>query len=220
MKTHPARLIILFPIYEPRDYRRCLVAIDDALVVHRDPGDTFLLELRPMAKLTGRGANTYTAALLRLAADLEAGYTVMIVDRDQFLSDLEALAREHAAASDCDAVERAVQVITERTTFQIRDHADSSNSESLTARLIIAARERRTRADPHEGTSLNCMHGIPTPRSEQLWNVLRYEWCYPRANAAARPLGSAGARGTGPTCRRPPRDGGRRGPTGAVRSTS
>lgn len=184
MKKHPARLIILFPIYEPRDYRRYLVAIDDALVVHRNANDAFLLELRPMAKLTGRGANTYTAALLRLAADLEAGYTVMIVDRDQFLSDLETLAREHAAASDRDAVERAVQVVTERTTFQIRDHADSSNSESRIARIIVAARERRTKPSPNEGNSFNCQRGIPTPRSEQLWHVLRHEWCDPRANTA------------------------------------
>ena len=184
MKNHPAKLLILFPIYEARDYRRQLTAIDDALVVHRRPDGAFLLELRPMVKLTTRGASSYAAALLRLAADLEAGHTVMIVDRDQFLGDLERLAREHAGTKDQDAVERAAQVVAERTTFQIRDHLDTDDSQYHANRTIIAARQRRTKADRNESNGLNCMHGIPTPRAEQLWHVLRHEWCDPRTTAA------------------------------------
>ncbi len=183
MKTHPAKLLILFPIYEARDYRRQLTAIDDALVVHRRPDGAFLLELRGMVKLTTRGANSYATALIRLAADLETGHTVIIVDRDQFLADLERLAREHAG-KDGQAVERAAQVITERTAFQVRDHMDTDDRQYQVNRFVISKRERRTKARPHESSGLNCMHGIPTPRAEQLWHVIRHELCDPRTNAA------------------------------------
>lgn len=55
MKNHPGKLLILFPIYEPNDYRQRLTAIDEALLVHRRANGAFLLELRPMVKLSTRG---------------------------------------------------------------------------------------------------------------------------------------------------------------------
>lgn len=59
-------------------------------------------------------------------------------------------------------------------------------AEYLMGRYLLAARERRTKARKHEQSGLNCMYGIPTPRSEQLWHSLRHQWCSPRSNAAGR----------------------------------
>lgn len=186
MKTYPNKLVILFPIYEAVDYRHKLTAIDDALVVHRRARGDYQFELRPMLKLTARGHSSYGNALHRLAIDLEAGHTVLIVDRDRFLGDLETLARQHATAKNKQAVERAVQVVTERTTFQIRDHLDTDSSQYRANRMLIAARQRRTKPDRHESNSLNCRNGIPTPRAEQLWNVVRHELTDARDNHAGR----------------------------------
>lgn len=186
MKTHPPKLLVLFPMYEPRNYRHHLVAIDDALVVHRSSPIEYQLELRPMVKLSAKGQNSYGQSLLRLAADLEAGYIVVVVDRDQFLSDLESLARRHVAPKDLDAIERAAQVVGERTTFQIKEHDDTDNAQYEINRRLVASRRRRTKADPHEREGLSCIAGIPTPRAEQLWNAMRHELTDVRSNQAGK----------------------------------
>ena len=186
MVTHPTKLIVIFAIYAAKGYRRHLSAIDDALVVHRSVDGRFRLELRPMVKLTAKGASSYGTILRRLAADLEAGYRIVIVDRDTFLADLESLARAHATDKDRDAIERAAQVVTERTTFQILDHLFDAPVEYRMGRMILAGRERRTKADRNEQDGLNCQLGIPTPRSEQLWHSLRHQWCSPRDEGAGK----------------------------------
>lgn len=198
MKTHPTKLLILFPMYTPVEYRHRLDAIDDALVVHRRVSGEFQFELRPMIKLSARGASSYGAALQRLATDLEAGYIVVVVDRDRFLADLEALAREHAIAKDRGAVECAAQVIAERTTFQIRDHLDSSAAQYRVNRMLVASRARRTKAYPHESNGLNCQNGIPTPRTEQLWHLIRHELTSPRDNQAGMAAWERWCRGNRP----------------------
>ena len=186
MKHYPNKLLILFPMWTAVDYRHRLDAIDDALVVHRTPAGEWQLELRPTTKLTARGAGGYAAALQLLAADLQAGYTVVIVERDRLLADLEALAREHATPKDQDAVERAAQVVAERTRFQVRDHLESNDTEHRIGRMLIAARSRRTKADRNEADGLNCQNGIPSPRSEQLWRVIFNELCSRRDDQAGR----------------------------------
>lgn len=186
MVTHPTKLIVIFAIYAAKGYRRHLSAIDDALVVHRSVDCRFRLELRPMVKLTAKGASSYGTILRRLAADLEAGYRIVIVDRDTFLADLESLARAHATDKDRDAIERAAQVVTERTTFQILDHLFDAPVEYRMGRMILAGRERRAKADRNEQDGLNCQLGIPTPRSEQLWHSLRHQWCSPRDEGAGK----------------------------------
>lgn len=183
MTAHPARLLVFFPMWEAKDYRRRLVAIDDALVVHH-VADDFQLELRPIEKLRTRGPHSYAAALIRLAADLKAGYRVMIVDRDVFLADLAQLARVHMARADRDAVEHAAQVVAERARYQIDDHLRPADAESLFGRVILATRERRTKIRKGEQPGINMQCGVPTPRSEQLWHSLRYEWCSPRDQQA------------------------------------
>ncbi|RSV19248.1 hypothetical protein [Sphingomonas sp. ABOLG] len=186
MVNHPPKLIVIFAIYGAKDYRRHLSAIDDALVVHRSVDGRFRLELRPMVRLTARGTCGYGTILQRLATELEAGYRMVIVDRDTFLADLESLAREHATESDRDAIERAAQVVAERTAFQIFDHLFDAPVEYRMGRMILAGRERRTKAERNEQDSLNCQFGIPTPRSEQLWHSLRHQWCTPRDEGAGK----------------------------------
>jgi hypothetical protein len=186
MVTHPPKLIVIFAIYAATDYRRRLSAIDDALVVHRSVDGRFSLELRPMVKLTAKGSSSYGTVLQRLAADLEAGYRIVIVDRDTLLADLECLAREHATGKDRDAIERAAQVVAERTQFQILDHLFDAPAQYRMGRMILAGRERRTKANKNEQNSLNCMFSIPTPRSEQLWHSLRHQWCTPRAEGVGK----------------------------------
>lgn len=184
MNTHPPKLLVIFPMHEPRDYRRHLTAIDDTLVVHHRADGSFQLDLRPMVTLKTRGTNSYATTLVRLAADLEAGYHAVIVDRDQFLGDLERLALQHATAASREEVEKAAHVVSERTRYQTSDHLDTKLSQYKAGRMIIAARPRRTEANRDEASGLNCQLGIPTPRSEQLWHSLRHEWCNPRAQAA------------------------------------
>ena len=183
--NHPAKLLVLFPIWEVRGNRRQLVAIDDALVVHHRAGD-FQLELRPMARLRSTGPHGYATILRRLATDLTAGYRIVIVERDAVLAELERLARERTKGQACDAVEHAMQVIAERIRYQIDDHLRPAAPEYLFGRMILAARERRTKARPGEAPGLNMRHGVPTPRSEQLWHSLRHEWCSPRDQQAGR----------------------------------
>lgn len=186
MDTHPPKLVIIHAMYEAREYRRHLTAIDDSLVVHRHGDGRFQLELRPMVKLTARGAKSYGAALRQLADDLETGHRAVIVDRDTFLGNLERHARAHATDKDRAAIERAAQVITERTRFQVLDSLFEAPAEYRMGRMLLAGRERRTRANRGEQDGLNCMCGIPTPRTEQLWHSLRHQWCSPRGNAAGR----------------------------------
>ncbi len=182
MNLYPAKLKILFPMYQAKDYRHHLIAIDDTLVVHRRVDGEFLLQLDPLRKL---GARSYARCLIDLAADLEAGYTFMIVDRDRFLTELETLARKHATAKERDEVDRAAHVIAERTQYRIRDHLDASVQYKAT-RMIIASRARRTKANPGESSGLNCQRGIPTPRSEQLWHTVVDELCDVRTVHRAR----------------------------------
>lgn len=173
MNLYPTKLKILFPMYQAKDYRHHLTAIDDALIVHRRVDGEFLLQLDSLRKL---GARSFARCLIDLAADLEAGYTLMIVDRDRFLTELEALARKHASAKERDEVERSAQLVAEHVQYRIRDHLDAS-IQYKAARMIIASRARRTKADPGESSGLNSQHGIPTPRSEQLWHTVIDELC-------------------------------------------
>lgn len=184
MPTYPNKLLIMFPMYQPVGYRHQLVAIDDALVVHRHGSGGWQFELRPLVKLTARGPNSYRRALERLAADLEAGHTVVIVEPDKFLADLETQARQHMTPNELVAVEKAAQVVSERTVFQVRNALDGSNAQYRANRFIIASRQRRVKANRSEGNSLNCRNGIPTPRAEQLWNVIRHELTDVRDNQA------------------------------------
>lgn len=186
MNTHPPKLIVIHPIYSAHGYRQHLTAIDDSLVVHHHADGRFQLELRPMVKLTARGASSYAAAIQQLATDVQTSHRVVIVGRDRFLADLEQLARQHATDEEREEIERAVQIITERTRYQILDSLFEAPVEYKMGRMILAARERRTKADKNEQSGLNCMFGIPTPRAEQLWHSLRHQWCSPRGNAAGR----------------------------------
>ena len=186
MDTHPPRLVVIHPMWTAREYRRHLTALDDSLIVHRQPDGRFGLELRPMVKLTARGAKSYGSALRQLAADLETGYRAVIVDRDNLLADLERLAREHATDKDRGDIERAAQIIAERTRHQVWDSLFDAPTEYRFGRMLLAARERRTKANRNEQNGLNCMHGIPTPRTEQLWHSLRHQWCSPRGNSAGK----------------------------------
>lgn len=186
MDTHPPKLVVIHPMYTAREYRRHLTALDDSLIVHRHADGRFQLELRPMVKLKARGAKSYGNALRQLAADLESGYRAVIVDRDRFLADLEQLAGEHATDKDREDIERAAQVIAERTRHQVWDSLFEAPAEYRMGRMLLAARERRTKADRNEQSGLNCQFGIPTPRTEQLWHSLRHQWCSPRGNSAGK----------------------------------
>jgi len=186
VNTHPPKLIVIHPIYSASGYRQHLTAIDDSLVVHHHVDSRFQLELRPMVKLTARGASSYAAALQQLAIDVETSHRVVIVGRDGFLADLEQLARQHATDKEREAIERAAQIIAERGRYQILDSLFEAPVEYKMGRMILAARERRTKANKNEPSGLNCMFGIPTPRAEQLWHSLRHQWCSPRGNAAGR----------------------------------
>ncbi len=182
MQFHPTKLIVIFPMWQAKDCRRHLFAVDDALVVHHHLGE-FQLEHRPIEKLRTRGVHSYGAAFLRLAADLEAGYRFVIVDRNRFLRDLEYLAREHAVEKDRSEIQRAAQVIAARHA-QIDDHLRTADSEYLFGRVILGQRERRTKVRKGEQAGINMQCGVPTPRSEQLWHSLRHEWCSPRDQQA------------------------------------
>jgi hypothetical protein len=108
--------------------------------------------------------------LRRLATDLEAGYHTVVVDRDRYLGDLERLAHDHATDKDRDAIERVAQIVTDRTRHLILDSLFEAPAENRFGRIILVGRARRTKADKHEQPGLNCIYGIPTPRSEQLWH--------------------------------------------------
>lgn len=172
--AHPARLIIVLPMYEAADYRQRLTAIDETLVVHRRGDGHFQFELRPLVRLRPR---SYAKWVMGLASDLEAGHVVIIVDRDAFLADIERLALSHVSEGRRTAVERAIQVVAERTRHQVQDHLDGEDDEACMGRRLIAKRPRRTKAKPGERDGLNCIAGIPTPRAEQLWNSILGEWC-------------------------------------------
>lgn len=181
--TYPDKLIVLVPMHKVQDYRRRLSAVDDAVVVHRRPDGQFVFELRPMASLSPR---TYGKYLVALAADLETGHTFIIVDRDQFIDDLQALALAHATAKEREAVERACRIVAERTRYQIRDHLDVSNAQhQLCCKMIVSA-PRETKPNPRRRTDLNYRQGIPVPRSERLWNVIRDDLLDVRAAQQAR----------------------------------
>ena len=173
MLHHPDKLIVLMPMYEAIEYRRTLIALDDALVVHIAPDGQFLLHLRPMQKL---GPRSYVACFAGIAADLAAGYALALPEPERFFADLEALARQYGSAKDHAAIERAAHAIAERTRYQVRNVLEGDIHHQV-GRMIIVARERRTKTDRNERDGVNCQRGVPTPRSEQLWHSLRSEWC-------------------------------------------
>lgn len=193
--AHPARLIVILPMYEAADYRQRLTAIDDSLVVHRRGDGQFQFELRSMVNL---GPCSYDKWVIGLAADLEAGHVVVIVGRDAFLSYIERMALDHVSESQRTAVERAVQIVAERTRYQIQDHLDGEDDEAKAGRRLIAKRERRTKAKHNERDGLNCITGIPTPRAEQLWNSMLSEWCDVRTGQLGRAAWERWARGNRP----------------------
>lgn len=179
-RTYPDKLIILWPMHDAKEYRRTLSGVDDALVVHRRRDGEFVFELRPMAKL---GPRSYGKYLVGMAADLEAGYTLLVVSRDAFLDELQDLALRHAGPKEREDVERAAQVVAERTRNQILDHeADASDDQHRFNAAIIASRARDTKFRPGQSNNLNCRFGIPTPRSEQLWHSFRDDLCDVRSS--------------------------------------
>lgn len=186
MNKHPTKLIVMVPIYTAKGCRHVLRAVDDAVVVHHHADGWFDLGHRPMVSLSATGSNSYAAALGRLADDLQRSYRIVIVDRDDFVANLVQQARDHATDKDRDAIEQAARVITERTTFQLFDHMFKGTAEYEIARQLIGMRDRRTKPDRNEQPGLNLQHGIVTPRAEQLWHVLRHEWCGPRSEQEGR----------------------------------
>ncbi len=176
LKDHPDRLGVIFPIYDSKDYIKELASIDDALMVHRDNDGRFSFALRPLHRFKARN---YGAWLIDFARDLRAEYTMVVIDRDIFIPAIIDCARRHAAASQRAAIEEAVEIIGEHQSC-ILDHLDSDDKSFSAGRAIIAGRERRTKADPGESDSFSCVDGLPTPRSEQIWNTFVAEWCDPR----------------------------------------
>ena len=186
MKTYPNKLIVMFPMRDVRDYRQTLVAIDDALVVHRDLDGVYAFELRPMVKLTAKRTNGAAAVLQRLSDDLRSGHTVVMVERDQFVDDLAALARLNATDKTREEIETAIAAVIEAKAHLLRDHLETDVPQYKANRLIVGARERCTKAKPGTANGYNYMYGVPTPRAEQMWHVLRHEWTDPRDNAQGR----------------------------------
>jgi hypothetical protein len=175
MNVHPAKLLILFPMYQPEGVRQRLSAIDDALVVHRDVEGRFRFEMRDMVRL---GPRSYAKWLIRFAADLAAGYVAVVVGRDAFLADVERLARDHVSAADRDALELAVQTIAERTRHQILDPVEGEGDrECQIYRMVIVRRPKRVGKRDWSRHGVECINGIPVPRVEQLWRVYCGEWC-------------------------------------------
>lgn len=186
VNKHPAKLIVLYPIFTVEGCRRRLTAIDDALVVHHGADGRFDFDHRLMVTLTACGPNSYATALGRLADDLERGYRVIMVQRDDFIRDLETQALAHATDENRAAVELAAHVVAGRTLFQLRDHQFPGTAEYEIAREIHGMRERRTKPERGEGPGLNLQNGIVTPRAEALWHTLRSEWCSPRVEQQGR----------------------------------
>ena len=186
MNKHPTKLIVMVPIYTVKNSRRILSAIDDAVVVHHHADGRFDLGHRPMVILTPTGITSYAAALAHLADDLQRSHRIVMVDRDDVVANLVQQARDHATDQDRGAIEQAAQLIAERTTFQLFDHMFKGTSEYEISRQLIGMRERRTKPDRHEQPGLNLQCGVVTPRAEQLWHVLRHEWCSPRLEQEGR----------------------------------
>lgn len=175
MNAHPAKLLILFPMYEPKGPRQALAVIDDALVVHRRADGQFQFGTRDMTKL---GPRSYAKWLIAFAADLNAGYVAVVVERDDFLVEVERLAREHVSARDRDALELAIQTIAERTPHQILDPVSGGGDrESQIYRMVVIRRPKRSGKKDWSRTGAECINGIPVPRVEQLWRTYCNEWC-------------------------------------------
>ncbi len=175
MNTHPAKLLVLFPMYRPEGIRQRLWAIDDALVVHRGPDGRFRFAARDMRRL---GPRSYAGWLVAFAADLAAGYFAVVVGRDDFLADVEALALRHASAGDRAAVEKAIAVVAERTRHQIIDPLrGDGDGEMQMHRSVIVRRCRATGGRNPRRHGAECVNGIPVPRAEQLWRTFCREWC-------------------------------------------
>lgn len=186
MNKHPTKLVVMYSVYDIDGCRRRLTAIDDAFVVHHGADGCFAFDHRPMVTLTASGANNYAAALGHLADDLQRGYRVVMVDRDEFVRDLEMQALAHATDENRATVELAAQVVAERMLFQLSDHRFPGTREYEIARALHGMRERRTKPDRCEQPGLNLQNGIVTPRAEALWHTLRNEWCSPRVEQLGR----------------------------------
>lgn len=175
MNSHPAKLLILFPMYESRGVRQRLSAIDDALVVHRSADGRFQFALRNVQKL---GPRSYAKWLIGLAADLAAGYVAVVVERDGFLADIEALALQHVSAEDRAALDRAILVVAERTRHQIIDPVEGGGDKEFQLfRSVVVRRPRRSGTGARKRQGGECINGIPIPRTEQLWRTFCQEWC-------------------------------------------
>lgn len=197
MKSYPEKLLILYKLVE---YRYVLTAIDDVFVMHHRAPDDFLFELRPPLNLTMLGTNSYSSALLDLAGDLEDGYH-LLVNRDQFLENLEAMALRHAPAKSRDAVDEAVQLIAERTPVQIHHHRDTTSNLYSIKRMCVGSDPRKT-ARCYELDSLDCM-SRSGPRGPTGCGTCWWKSCSMLQRLQRRwPPGRAGAHGTGLTCRR------------------
>lgn len=184
MKSYPEKLLILFPVYKLVEYRYELTAIDDVFVVHRHAPEDFLFELRPPLNLTTRGANSYSSVLRDLAEVLEDGYHLLIVDRDRFLENLEAMALRHAPAKSRTAVDQAIQLITDRTPVQIHDHRFVGRGYYEVRRMSAGHYPRKT-GRCQNLDSPDCMFHVWTPRGERMWHLLVEELLDPTTAAAA-----------------------------------
>jgi hypothetical protein len=172
---HPAKLLVLDPVRTVKGYRRNLSALEATLMVELTPDQRFTFALRETRKL---GPRSYARCLIDLAADLAAGYTIALAKPGVFLDELVDLARTHATAAQRDAVEAAALSIAERSHHQVRDVMDGDIHHTI-GRSLILAREptRGRRRHDNVRDSFNSIGGVPTPRTEQLWNSLRSEWC-------------------------------------------
>lgn len=175
MNTHPAKLLVLFPMYEPKGVRQHLSAIDDSLVVHRSADGRFQFAMRDMRKL---GPRSYAQWLIGFAADLAVGYVAVVVERDAFLADIEALALQHVSAKDRDALDGAILVVAERTQHQIIDPVKGEGDKEFQLfRSVVVRRPRRSGTAGRTRQGGECINGIPVPRTEQLWRTFCQEWC-------------------------------------------
>lgn len=180
MDCHPPKLAVMWPMWQVRNCRSDLSAMDDGLVVHQHPDGRFELEHQPMFRFVSRGQNGHLACLLRIASQLERNYRLVVVDQHRFFRDLIDLARTRKSQSARDDIDWARQVLDERAPFQITDHLFDAPTEYMLGRAMLGGRERRTQKRRNERAGLNMMGGVVTPRTEQLWHSLRHQWCSPR----------------------------------------
>lgn len=111
MERHPARLVILWPIWKIEGSRSILHAMDDGLVVHQQPDGRFALHHYPMYRLVSRGRNSALNTLVRIASALDGGYRLVIVDKARFLPELIDLAKARNSQNARNDIDCALQAI-------------------------------------------------------------------------------------------------------------